>query len=453
MTDPSPEMPLASWLDLDERYRIQSTARLPLIPCRGEGAYFWDSEGKRYLDFESGQVCVSTGHCHPQMVEAITRQAHLLMQTGSGFTTLPQILLAKRLAELSSPPLQKSYFACTGSESNEAALRLAKVYTGRFEVVALLRSYHGRTFASWSLTGMGGSARAGYGPPMPGVTFIPAPYEYRCGYCQSTGTCNLSCFDAARDLIDRSTSGKPAAVFFEFVLSAGGMIVVPRNWVMALQEFCRERDTLLVADEAQTGIGRAGNWFCYQEYGIVPDIVTLSKSLGGGVPLSAVITSAAVADDAVAKGYMQSSSHTGDPLLCAAGLANIDIIEKEQILANVKEVGAYLKAGLQQIQHRYEIIGDVRGIGLLLGVEFVEDRERKTPSSRLATAVWRHCQERGLHLSYRPPAHGHAGVLADNVIRFLPPLILTRSQAAEALQIFEEGVKAAARGQGSQKIL
>lgn len=423
------------WLALAREYRIDARYTAPMVLARGDGVRVYDAEGREYLDFESGQVCVSAGHCHPRLVAAVREQAGQLMQTGSLFTSITEILLAKRLGEIVQRPLKKSFFLSTGSESVEAALRLAKQYTGRFEVAALMRSYHGTTMGSWAVTGVGGSWREGYGPGAGGVTFFPPPHPYRCLFCQDSGACDLRCAKYAEELLDRTTSGRPAAIILELVMSAGGMIVLPVDYVREIRRICDERGALLIVDEAQTGIGRSGKWFAYEHFGIVPDIITMSKSLGGGVPLSAVTTSAEIADAAVQHGYRQSSSHSGDPLLAAVGLANIELIAEEGLVENAARIGAYLKDALQQFQRSYEIVGDVRGLGLLLGVEIVEDKASRAPSGRLASAIGLRCRERGLHLGNRP-----GSATAGSMLRVLPPLVLTRAEADSALAILEEAI-------------
>ncbi|MBI3967639.1 MAG: aspartate aminotransferase family protein [Chloroflexi bacterium] len=438
--EPSPQLALQEgtneyWLQLDQEYRLQTRYTAPTVLDRGEGVRLWDVEGNEWIDFESGQVCVSTGHCHPRLVEAIAEQSRRLMQTGSCFTDVPQILLAKKLAELTPGALKKSFFACTGNESNEVALRMAKTVTGRHEVAALLKGYHGMSAGAWSLTGFGGYYREHYGPGLPGIVHLPPPYEYRCPFADCRGGCQLKCAKYAEFQLDNSTSGRPAAIFVEVVMSAGGMIVLPPQYLRELRRICDERGALLIVDEAQTGIGRSGRWFGCDHYDVQPDVMLMSKSLGGGVPLSAVTVTSEVATSLEMKGYYQSSSHTGDPLLCAAGLANIEIIETERLVENAAAMGRYLVDGFAAIQRRYPILGDVRGLGLLIGVEVVEEGGERAPSPRRAGIISSYCRDNGLFVG-----HHARGVVGGNVIRILPPLTLTRAEADAALAIFERGV-------------
>ncbi len=422
----------AEWLELDKKYRLQTRYTAPVVLERGRGCTVWDVEGRGYLDFVSGQVCNATGHSHPRYAEAIAAQAAKFIQRGSGFTDTEQIRLAVKVAEIVPPPFQKSFFASTGSESNEAALRMAKLVTGSYEVAALIRGYHGMTAGSFGSTGLGGSFRKGYGPTAPGVTFLPPPYCYRCQFNRTYPGCDLPCFDYGKDMLDRTSSGRPAAFLFEVILSAGGIIECPPEYLRAMREVCSERGTLMIVDEAQTGFGRTGDWFSYEATGITPDILTVSKALGGGVPMCAAIVSNELAEQLYEKHYYQSSSHTGDPLLAAASYANLCIIQEEQLLENTRNVGAYFKKGLLQLQERYEQIGDVRGRGLILGIEIVEDPVKKKPAGKLAEEFGIECQKRGLLVGHIP------GVVSENLVRFLPPLNVTRAEVDQAMDIMED---------------
>ena len=438
------------WLELGRQYILRHPHRTaPLVPERGEGIYIWDVEGNRYIDFQSGQLCVTLGHSHPKYVEALSQQAQKIVQTGTLFIAPSEVLLAQKIAELTPDPLQKSFFACTGSESNELALRLVRKYTGRFEVIAVMRGYHGQTAGSASITGRGGMLREGYGPMPTGTGFIPTPYPYRCQYCRNESSCNLGCTESAETLIDTATSGRPAALFFEPLMSAAGQIVPPVEWMQEMARICRERGILMVADEALTGFGRTGKWFAFEHFGVVPDVVTCSKGLGGGVPLCAVTTSAEIADEAVEKGFSQFSSHSGDPLLCATGLANIEIIEQENLVENARVVGNYMKAKLERLQ-QYEIVGEARGLGLCLGLEFVTDKESRTPNFEGTAVVANYCLEHGLWLPIAIPMYSpdrlerrFMEMSGAQVLRFMPPITVTTEQVDEALEILEGGIKLA----------
>lgn len=426
---------VAEWLALDKKYRIKGRYDISQVLVRGEGVRVWDADGKAYLDFESGQVCTSTGHCHPAYTKAIADQAAKLVQTGSGYTDPPRILLAQKLAEIMPPGLERSYFACTGSESTEAALRLAKLYTGRSEIVSLMRGYHGMTHASLSVTGLGGKFKSVPNSGMTGVVHVPAPYAYRNPYKEQGNSTDMAFFEQALEIINWTSTGLPAAVILEVVMSVGGMIVPSVEYVRALRKWCTDNGVVMILDEAQSGVGRTGKWFAIEHFGVVPDIICTSKSLGGGIPLSGVTTTNEIADKVSEVGYHQSSSHTDDPFLAAVGLANIEIIEQEGLVENAGRMGAYLTEAFEGMKRKYEIVGDVRGLGLMLGIEIVTDKTSKTSSPLHASAISQYCRDNGLLLGHRP-----TGAVSGNVIRILPPLILKKEEADEALAIIDAAI-------------
>lgn len=433
------------WSDQFQEYRIQTWSKNTIVLERGEGCRLWDVEGKEYIDLMSGQLCVSVGHSHPELLDAIQVQAGQLMQTGSPFTTPQEISLAKRLAEITPGDLYKSFFGCGGSESNETALRMAKFCTGRQEVIALTGSYHGLSHGSWSVTGRG--YRLGhpeYGLGMPGVTFLPAPNPYRCFFCRQKMYCDLTCLEYSEDLLDKTTSGQPAAIIVEPIM--GGSIIVPsREYMQELRRICTERDTMMIIDEALTGIGRTGKWFASEHFDVVPDIMTLSKSLGGAVPLSAVMVGKPVAEALESGGYIQTTSHTGDPFLCGVGMANIDIIQRYELVGNSERMGAYFKMGLEELKSRYEMVGDVRGLGLLLGLEIVTDKDSREPAPDLLDRIEHYCLEHGLILFTSKEMSSKE----VSVIRIAPPLVITKGEIDLALSILEEAIRSAAKSDNS----
>lgn len=437
---PSVPTDVAGWLELDRQYRIRGRYDVSQVLVRGQGVTVWDADGKEYLDFESGQVCTSTGHCHPAYTRAIIEQAQTLVQTGSGYTSPARVLLAQKLAEIMPGRLQCSYFACTGSEATEVALRLAKLYTGRSEIVSLVRGYDGMTHGSLSVTGLGGKFKSIPGTGLPGTIFIPAPYAYRSPFKDAADGDDLAFFQQGLDIVNWTSTGAPAAIILEVVMSVGGMIVPSKAYVQAVRTWCDETGALMIIDEAQTGVGRTGRWFAIEHFDVVPDIITTSKSLGGGIPLSGVTTTPEIAERAAELGFHQSSSHTDDPFLCAVGLAHIEILEREGLVQNAAEVGAYLMSALQRLQATYEIVGDARGIGMMLGIEIVADKASKTPSPLHATAISQYCRDHGLLLGHRP-----TGAVSGNVIRILPPLILTHVEADRGLSILEAAIQHAER--------
>jgi 4-aminobutyrate aminotransferase-like enzyme len=267
---------------------------------------------------------------------------------------------------------------------------------------------------------------------MPGVVQIPMPNEYRCDF-GCGGACNLACARHARSLIEGATSGQPAALMTEFLFSSAGVIVPPKQWCEAIRNLCDDFGMVLIADEAQTGLGRTGEWFAFEHQSVVPDLIVISKTLGGGVPLSAVVVRDSLATEVERKGFKYTSSHSGDPLLAAAGMATIDILVKHNLLENVRQMGAYLKSGLDHLRDEFEIVGDARGLGLKLGLELVTDKASKRPSARATQELTTRCLAKGLILGNNP-------VASHNTIRILPGFGITREQVDKGVGILEQAL-------------
>src|SRR6266487_6587283 len=383
--------------DERERFLIRYSHNFAsFIVARAYGAWIETTDGQRILDFTSGQICSTIGHNHPQLVAAVQRSLEEVIHLNSWMLSEPVLALAERLVGLVGPQLAKVILVNTGAEANEIALRLAKMYTGRFEIVGLTRSWHGLQAGVASLNLAGG--HAGYGPLMPGTLALPAPYAYRCPIRHCTGTCDCSCLEAGFAMIDQQSVGSLSAIIAEPVLSAGGIIVPPPDYFQRLRTLCDERGMLLILDEAQTGFGRLGTMFGFELYGIVPDILSVSKTLGGGIPIAATFTSSAIESDCYDRGFTHVTSHVSDPLPAAAGLAVINVIDEEGLVAQAQQRGNYLMAGLRELQNRHEQIGDVRGKGLLVGIELVEDRTTKQPATALAKTIKDECQRCGLSM-------------------------------------------------------
>ncbi len=434
----------AGWLRRDRKSVGQSPYPPPLVIDRGRGCELWDIAGTRYLDFEAGQFCMSTGHSHPAVAAAMQRQISELMQIGNRFTNRQRILLAERLAQISGLPTPRTFFCSTGSEANETALRIAKLTTGRYEVVALARGYHGRTSTVFGLSSSARRMRRGYGPSAPGMAYAAPPYAYRCPFACGTA-CDASCWHYSTEMLDRASAGEPAAVIVELVLGAGGVIPVSRAWAHEVRAWCDERGALLIADEALTGIGRTGTWFAFEHFGVQPDLIVTSKALGGGVPTAAVIASRSVADAAIERGFIQSASHQGDPFQCSVALANIDVIQSEGLLENAASQGRLLSSHLARLVERYAIAGDARGIGLIQGLEIVHLDGEEAPE--LAAEVCVECMDRGLILGGLRP-----GVREGNVLRLAPPLVVSSEQILEAVEVLEEALEAiSSRRPGSER--
>ncbi len=422
----------------DERERFllrYSRGFAPFIVARASGAWLETTDGQRILDFTSGQICSTIGHNHPRIVEAVQQSLETVIHLNSWMLSQPVLELAERLVRLVPASLNRVILVNTGAEANEIALRIAKMHTGRFEIVGLTRSWHGLQAGTASLNLAGG--HAGYGPAMPGSLTLPAPYAYRCPIRHCNGSCDCTCLDAGFDLVDQQSIGSLCAVIAEPVLSAGGIIVPPPQYFQRLRQLCDERGMLLILDEAQTGFGRLGTMFGFESFGVAPDILSVSKTLGGGVPLGATLTSAEIEEDCYGKGFMHVTSHVSDPLPAAAGLAVIDVIEQEGLVEQARQRGEYLLSRLRELQERHEQIGDVRGKGLLVGIELVEDRETRAPADAPGIAVGDECLRRGLSMNI---VRSTGGML--NCFRMAPPLSITESEIDTAITIIDEAIMA-----------
>jgi 2,2-dialkylglycine decarboxylase (pyruvate) len=404
----------------------------PEIVEKALGCYVWDAAGKKILDFTSGQMCATVGHNHPNIVAAIKKSCDTALHLFSGMIPRSVVQLAEAIARIVPKPLRKSLFVNTGSESNEAAIKMAKLYTGGFEIMGLGGSWHGVTGSASAVSFA--SDRKGYGAGMPGTFILPEPNAYRCPIKHCRDTCDRTCMKVGFELYDAQSNGARAAVIAEPVISAGGIIVPPEGYFDFLQQETHKRGMLLIFDEAQTAFGRLGHWFAASYLNVTPDIMTVSKTLGGGVPLAGVITTDAIEETCHRRGFSFYTSHVSDPLPSMVGLAVLDTIEREHLLTRSREMGDYLFAGLKALQERHEEIGDLRGMGLLRGIELVKDRETREPHHELGALTTERCLQLGLSMNIRRrPERG-------SVWRIAPPLTVKREDIDLAMTIFDRAL-------------
>lgn len=413
------------------RYGMGLSSR---VMTKARGAKLWDTEGREYLDFTSGQMCATIGHNHPKIVEAIERACKGVLHLYSGFVSPAVIKLAERLAGMLPSTLGKSLFLSTGGEANEAATRMARVYTGRYEVVGLSGGWHGVTGGIASHT-YAGRKHLDYGPRKPGTMVMPAPNCYRCPIKHCKDRCDTACLDVGFDMVDAQSSGSLAAFIVEPVQSSGGIIVPPAGYFPKLKAKCEERGMLLIMDEAQTAFGRLGTNFAFEQTGIVPDILTVSKTLGGGIATSATITSHEIEQTCYEEGFVHATSHVSNPLPAEVGLAVLDVIEEEGLNDNAVRMGERLQAGLRALKSRHEIIGDVRGYGLLQGAELVKDRQTREPDAQRGQAINARCMELGLNMNI-VAIEGMASVW-----RIAPPLNVSAAEIDQGLEILDRALR------------
>jgi 2,2-dialkylglycine decarboxylase (pyruvate) len=402
------------------------------IVARAQGATLWDRDGREYLDFSSGQMCATIGHNHPRIVQALQRSGERVLHLNSHLISEEVVLLAKKLAGLLPEPLKRTILLSTGGESTEVALKIAKMYTGKWEVVGIARGYHGHTGGALAVSFL--SRRRGFGPAQPGVYAIPAPYCYRCPLGLTFPSCQYACVDAGFEMLDAQSMGSLAALIAEPILSGGGIIEPPPGYFQEVQRRCQEREMLFISDEAQTGLGRLGAMFAFEQDGVVPDILALSKTLGAGIPLSATVTSRAIEEVVVQRGFGFLSSHMSEPLPAAVGLAVLEVLETEELVRAAQVKGEYLKSRLLELQERHAIIGDVRGRGLLLGIEFVKERHTRVPAEAEALAITQRCLDKGLVVQVA----SHKGV--HTVWRIAPPLTITPEELDRGVAIMDEAI-------------
>lgn len=384
----------------------------------GDGIYLYDTEGRGYIDCASGTFNLSLGYSHPEIIKAIRDQADLLIHGTSAFQTQPVNDLVRKLVAVSPPGLTRVHLKVSGgSTANEGAVKMAQARTGRRDIITLFRSHHGQTLLT---TAMSGEAfrKTAFPVTVPGVTHVPDPYCMRCFYRQHPDTCGLLCAERVNDFIDHASSGGVACIVVEPVSGSGGNIVSPDGYLAALRRICDERGIVLIFDEVQTGIGRTGHMFAADHFGVQPDIITAAKGLGGsGAQVAAILTKEELAG---LPGTDHSFTYGGNVLAAAAAARTLDIIARPGFLANVRTVGAHLMARLRDLATRHRCVGDVRGLGLMIGIELV-DREGG-PDTPLTQHLARRGMDHGLVL--RTSRFGHG-----NVLKIRPPLILTREEA------------------------
>ncbi len=399
---------------------------------KGRGATLWDVDGKEYVDFVAGVCVASIGHGHPKYAAAIAEQAAKL--TVGSFTTKNRVEFCRRLMPLLPKGLDRIQLYSSGAEAVEAALRLAKSRTGKFEFIGFWGGFHGKTGGVLPL--LGDNFKHGLGPLMPGTYSAPYPNPYRCPFgAQGEHDCAAHCLDFLREMIRRTTSNAVAAFILEPIQGTAGNIIPAPGFVEGLAQLAKETGALFIADEMITGFGRTGRWFGVENFGVRPDIMTVGKGVAGGFPVSGVITTAEIAQSKhFANPSGSSSSYGGNPLAAAACNAALSIVQEEGLVENSKELGAWLLGRLRELQERHKIIGDVRGKGLMIGVELVKDRKTKEPLSKEACRrIFDEGMRRGLvTMAYSP------------VVRINPPLNLTKAEAERGLAILDEALKAGA---------
>jgi 4-aminobutyrate aminotransferase len=430
---PGPEA--AKVLALDHKYVSPSYTRdYPLVARRGEGMIVEDVDGNRFLDFSAGIAVVSTGHCHPDVVRAIQRQAETLIHMSGTDFYIPLLAeLAQKMAQIAPGNFAKRvYFGNSGTEAVEAAMKLARYHTKRYRFIAFLGSFHGRTFGSLSLTASKAVQRNGFGPLLPGVSHVPYPNPYRCAIGHKPGECDCDPIGFIEKLFKTAVPPEEvAAIVVEPVQGEGGYIIPPRNFLRRLRSLADRHGILLIFDEVQCGMGRTGKMWACEHFATVPDILVTAKGIASGMPLGVMVARAEVMNWGPGA---HASTFGGNPVSCAAAMETIRLLE-EKYIANAARMGEYILARLANWPEKHPIVGDVRGLGLMVAVELVKSQQSREPHLEARKKVVYRAFEKGVLLLG----------CGESAVRFMPPLIVEREQIDHALAVLERCISEAER--------
>ena len=403
-----------------------------VVIVKGRGARVTDLDGRTYLDFFAGILTVSVGHANEEVNRAVTAQVKQLSHTSTLYPTLPIVELAEKLAKLTPGDLEKCFFTASGTEADETAVMMAQIFTGNFELIALRHGYSGRSLLAQSLTAH--AAWRAMPTQAPAIKHALAPYCYRCPLKLTYPDCGVACAQDVEELIQTTTTGQVAGILVEPIMGVGGFITPPQEYFVIVAEIVRKYGGIFISDEVQTGFGRTGQMWGIEQYGVVPDMITVAKGIANGLPLGAVITTAEIADSLTKNSI---STFGGNPVSCAAAGATIDVILRDKLADNAQAMGAVLREGLVRLQQKYpKVIGEVRGMGLMQAIELVVDETAgdRTPNPDAANQLMEQTKERGLLLG--------RGGLYGNVLRIAPALNITQDEVDEATGILDQSFAA-----------
>ncbi len=417
----------------DENFVSPSYVRFyPLAIESGKGCIVTDLDGNEYIDFNSGLVCLNVGHCHPKVVDAIKKQSEkFLHYSNTDFYYRPVVDLAEKLCEITPGKFsKKAYFGNSGAEAVEAAVKLAKWHTRKQRFIAYISAFHGRTLGALSFTASKPVQRRYFFPMIPGVTHVPYPNCYRCPFKLSYPECDYWCVDFIDEMVLQKyvPPEEVAGILLEPIQGEGGYVVPPPEYFQRLKRIADKYGLLMIDDEIQAGVGRTGRWFAIQHWKVEPDIVCIAKSIAAGLPLGAIVSRARLMDW---EGGSHASTFGGNPVSCVAALASIDAITEGKLLENATKQGNYIMKRLANLQDKCEILGDVRGKGLMIGAEIVEDKDTKKPAKEKASKIMMRCWKRGIAII----------TCGASTIRIAPPILITRDLVDAAMDIVEDVIK------------
>jgi len=420
----------AEYIAISQQYEPGCTSQqAPIVWESAQGCIVRDVDGHEFIDWTSGVLVANVGHCHPHHVKKIQEAVARLMNPYD-FPTPERVTLAKRMVE-AMPGCAKNLDTCfmltTGAEATEAAMRVAKRFTGKHEMLSFWGGFHGRTWGSMSMAGKMGTKKQ-WGPLMPGCLYSPYAYCYRCPFGMKSESCDFYCLNWMDRVVETTSTGDLAAVIVEPYQGSSGFIIPPDGWLTRVQEWCRQREVLLIVDEVQASFGRTGKLFCIEHEGLSPNLLCLGKGIGSGIPTAALIAESRIMAT-LPPGDM-SSTTGGNPVSCSAAHAVLDIMEQEHLVENSARVGAYLLERFKQMEERYNVLGEARGKGLVIGLEFVKDSQTKEPAPDLTMEIIRRMCTEGV-VCGRVGFHG-------NVIRVAPPLVITMDQAEQSADAMEK---------------
>lgn len=409
------------------------------IPMIGaEGAYFWDANGKKYLDFSSQLMNVNIGHQHPKVIQAIQEQANQLCTCHPGMATSPRGNLGKLISEITPGNLKKTFFCLGGAEANENAIKIARMYTGRHKILAHYISYHGATHGAIALTG--DNRRWAVEPTIPGIVHVLNPYCYRCPFGWTIETCHRECIEHVEEVIQYEGPDKIAAMIFEGVIGANGILIPPNDYWPRMREICDKYGILLISDEVMSGFGRTGKWFAVNHWDVSPDIMTMAKGITSGyIPMGAVVVSEEISQFFNDNMFWCGLTYSAHPLSCAAGIATIKVYEEDGLINNAAENGKYLGERLEDLKTQHTSIGDVRNIGLFSVIELVINKKSKEPIvSRNASGVELKIMR---ELETFLLENGLFTFIKANMVFIIPPLNITKKQLDEGIEIISKAIE------------
>lgn len=409
-------------------------SRIPYYPLAiksGRGAIIEDMDGNKFIDMLSSASSLNTGHSHPRIVDAIKEQLDKFISYTAAYTySEPLVNLAEELIKITPGDFEKRItYGLTGSDANDAMIKLARAYTKRKIIVSFIGSYHGSTYGAISLSAISLNMRRKIGPLLPDIEHIRYPECYRCVFKEEPETCSLECLNDFKIALNSYIpADEVAAIVMEPIAGDAGLVVPPQKYMDAIYKICKDNNILFVSEEVQQGFGRTGKWFCIEHFNIVPDMIVMGKSMASGIPLSAVVARKEIMDSLDKPAHLFTMS--GNAVSCVASLETIRVLRDENLLEKSRELGDYVKSRFEEMKKRYPIIGDVRGLGLSIGVDLVTDRDSKEGNKEAAAKICYRCWEKGIILIF----------LASGVLRVQPPLVISKEELDRALDIIEESI-------------